>query len=278
MPSTPCAALYYLLLLVFLAAGVPSPAVAAEPGRRAPEFPFADPAAMFDRFFGISPEAQEEALADVKVSVREEKRMGREAVQAYLAHLKRQGVRVVSRGKEVDYLRDLVKTIQPLMSRPERYRDIKIYLARSAECDARSFPGGTLVFFQGLLASAESEAALVSIVGHELSHLDRGHQLRRARSVKLAEQTFAGKRGGFNPDTFLSAGTAMMRIWTRLSGPRTRPKPIATAPGGPTGRATTPGRWPGCSSACTSGTRRTSAWSGRLSCAHTPRPATATGR
>jgi len=81
------------------------------------------------------------------------------------------------RGKDVDYLRRLVETIRPLLTRADRYREITIYLADSPRCDARSLPGGTLVFFQGLLNSAESEAALVGVVGHELSHLEHNHPL-----------------------------------------------------------------------------------------------------
>ena len=38
-------------------------------------------------------------------------------------------------------------------------------------------PGGTLIFFRGILDFAGSEAALVGVIGHELSHLDHGHQL-----------------------------------------------------------------------------------------------------
>jgi len=176
---------------------------------------FADPNRMFERLFGEETEQDRQALAQIEVSAREERQMGQQAVEAYLASLRQQGIRVVTRGKEVTYLRDLVDTIRPLMSQPRRYRTIRIYLAQSSRCDARSFPGGSLVFFRGLLENAGSEAAVVGIVGHELSHLDRGHHLWRARRLKLAQQTFSGQMGKFSPQQFFTSGTTIARLWTR---------------------------------------------------------------
>jgi len=49
-----------------------------------------------------------------------------------------------------------------------------------------------------MLNAAQSEAAIVAVLGHELSHIDRGHQLRHLKSMKLAQQTFAGRNGAVN--------------------------------------------------------------------------------
>lgn len=100
------------LVAVCLTASLP-----AQNRRRAPagQPPF-DPQAMMERFFGADTEEDRQALAKIQVSVQEERQMGEAAVQAFLADLKRQGIRVVSRGKEVQYLRDLVETIRPLMA------------------------------------------------------------------------------------------------------------------------------------------------------------------
>lgn len=188
---------------------------AAEPLPVAADEAFPDPQEMFDRLFGKEREEDKKALAEIEVSRREERQMGERAVGAYLAQLKRQKIRVVARGKDVDYLRGLVETIRPLMKNSKRYPRIQVYLAQSSRCDARSFPGGTLVFFRGLLESAQSEAAVVGIVGHELSHLDRGHHLDRLRRVKLAQQTFSEGPQGFSPEGFFRSGSTMMQIWTR---------------------------------------------------------------
>jgi predicted Zn-dependent protease len=108
-----------------------------------------------------------------------------------------------------------VEEIRPLMTQADRYRRITVYVADSPRCDARSLPGGTLVFFRGLLDGAESEAALVGVVGHELSHLDRGHLLVRLRRMKLAEQMMASRGQDASPERLWAGTTAMARLWTR---------------------------------------------------------------
>jgi predicted Zn-dependent protease len=71
------------------------------------------------------------------------------------------------------------------------------------------------MFFRGLLELGGSEAAVVGIVGHELSHLDRGHVLKRARRMKLAQQGLSGNGSDFSPQRFMEAGTRMAQLWTR---------------------------------------------------------------
>ena len=161
------------LLAGCLAALVLGSGRAAEPRRPPAEVPFADPQKMFDQMFGPETEADEKALAQVEVSMQEERQMGETAVAAFLAGMKQRRINVVSRAKDVQYLRDLVETIRPLMTNGKRYPKIHIYLVQSSDCEARTFPGGTIVFFRGLLEVGGSEAAVVGIVGHELAHLDR---------------------------------------------------------------------------------------------------------
>lgn len=191
----------------------PLPAVPPQPNAAEQGFP--DFQQMFERMFGQEREEDRKALAKIEVSVREERQMGETAVGSYLEYLKNRKIRVVSRGRDVDYLRGLVEKIRRLMTNSRRYPRIKVYVAQSSRCDARSFPGGTLVFFRGLLETAQNEAAVVGIVGHELAHLDRGHHLWRLRRIKLAEQTFSENNKTFSPERFFTAGSLMMQIWSR---------------------------------------------------------------
>jgi len=208
----------YIIAFILAAAGVllcACPLSAARPPRQPAEQAVWDPEAFFDRLFGAENHEDKKALSHIQVSIGEEKRLGKAAVEAYLGRLKREKIRVVSRGKDVKYFRQLVETIRPFMKQRTRYRVIEVYVAQSSRCDARSFPGGTLVFFRGLLESADNEAAVLGIVGHELSHLDRGHQLWRLRRIKLAQQTFSETGGRFSPDRFFAAGTLLAGIFTR---------------------------------------------------------------
>jgi beta-barrel assembly-enhancing protease len=203
---------FFLGIVAILAA---HPALlSAQSPRRGPEQFMPDPSSILEKFFGGSREEDEKALEKIDVSPKEEEELGRAAVQSFLDYLRQQNIPVASRGKDVDYLKRLVETVRPHMKHAERFRNITLYVAESPRPDARSLPGGTLIFFRGLLDNAESEAALVGVIGHELSHLDQDHLLVNLRRMKLAKQTFSNQRG-FSPENFFSAGAAMMRLWSR---------------------------------------------------------------
>jgi predicted Zn-dependent protease len=175
--------------------------------------PFGDPQQMLDRLFGTNPQAEQQALESIEISIEEEERIGNDAAETYLNSLRQQRVKLLTKGRDVEYLRALVDVVQPQMVNADRYDDIRIVVARSPLTDARSFPGGTLVVFDGLLDFADSEAALVGVIGHELSHLDRGHQLVRVKGQKLAEETFAN--GGAGRRAAFSNLPLLMRLWSR---------------------------------------------------------------
>jgi predicted Zn-dependent protease len=197
-------------------------AAAAQSKRDEGAIPFpsgfgANPDEFFERMFGKSTPEEERALEDVKVSIKEEREFGQPQVDAFLAQLKEQGLRVVRKGKDVDYLRQLVETNRPFMQSPKRYEKITIYVVDSPRVDARAFPGGTIFFFKGLLSFAGNEAALVGIVGHELSHLDRGHLLLPLKRARVAQRSIDRgainqATGGFDPQKFFAQGTSMMRL------------------------------------------------------------------
>lgn len=174
--------------------------------------PFANPEKMFERMFGEDSAADQAALQKIEISRKEEQDFGKQILQAGLAAWKAERIKVVSQGEDVDYLASLVETLQPFMTNHERYPKIRVLVAKSPRVDARSCPGGTLIFFEGLLDAAGSEAALAGIVGHELSHLDRGHQLLPLKRVKLMERQF---QKGFDPEQFFQSGPWMIKLMSR---------------------------------------------------------------
>ncbi|MBI3866795.1 MAG: M48 family metallopeptidase [Planctomycetia bacterium] len=174
---------------------------------------FGSPDELFEKMFGQSTAEEEKALQAIPIPIDEECEFGRPQVETFLTNLQQQRVRLIRKGKDLDYVRKLVETIRPLMKDPKRYPQLTIYVVDSPRVDARSFPGGTLFFFKGLLSFAENEAAVAGIVGHELSHLDRGHLLLPLKRAKLMQQ--ATGAGGFDPQKFFAAGTTMMRLSAR---------------------------------------------------------------
>ena len=198
------------LLVLTLAAGCaalfPPRAVAQEA---------ADPWQMFEQFFGAHTEADQEQLERIEITVDEERAYGQQAFEHFAAVLRGKDIKLISRGPEVRHLLRLVAKIQPHMKNADRYKRIKVYVADSPETDARSFPGGTLVIFRGMLEFAESEAALVGVLGHELSHLDHGHQLRYPRLMKMAGSGWQGQGGQPDWREMMSNGMFLARSMAR---------------------------------------------------------------
>lgn len=174
-------------------------------------FPFSDSSTILERMFGEDSEEDRIALENVSVSLEEERVLGDEVVKTALASLDDAGISVETTGKDVDYLSSLVATLKPHMRHKSRYKTIRVMLAKSPKVDARSYPGGTLIFFEGLLDAVDNEAALVGIVGHELSHVDRGHQLLPIKRMKLIKKSF----GSQDLTQFLSGQSTMTKLWAR---------------------------------------------------------------
>ncbi len=149
---------------------------------------FASNAGPMAPMFGkLSPE-QREQLDRIKVSNADENQFGQGILDAYLQQLKQAKVVVSQQGNDVTYLRQLLKVMRPRMRNADRYKQLDVRVIEHESSDAFSIPGGRLLVTRGLLESATSEAAVVGVLAHELSHLDHGHQLIPLKQSKLANQ------------------------------------------------------------------------------------------
>lgn len=178
---------------MFLFASPPRGLDAQAPRRRLQEDrrqpPIEQQLERFAEQFFAPPNAEDAKLLEgVEISAAEERAFGRELIAVYEDDLRMQGLDLLRRGKDHDYVRRLVETIRPFMKHADRYPEISVTIVDSPRVDARSFPGGCLYFCKGLLRFAESEAALVGIIGHELSHLDHGHQLVSLKKSRLFDR------------------------------------------------------------------------------------------
>jgi predicted Zn-dependent protease len=158
-------------------------------------------------------ESDRRLLEKTDVTLGEERRLGAQLLELFFGSLEREGIRAVQRGKDVAYVRAIVDEIHPQMQNAQRYRTIRVYVIDSDVTQALSFPGGTIAVWRGLIEFAESEAALVGIVAHELSHIDRGHQLDSLRRTKLAQHTLL--TGDVTPQQFLTAGRLFVSQFMR---------------------------------------------------------------
>ncbi len=153
---------------------------------------------MFDNFaaqagpmapmFGKLTPEQIAKIDRIQVSLAEEDKFGQQILDAYLEQLKQSQTGVSQQGNDVQYVTQLVQQLQPRMQNARRYKQLDVRVIDSDSTDAYSIPGGHLLVTSGLLDSAVSEAAVVGVLAHELSHLDRGHQLVPLKQSKLANQ------------------------------------------------------------------------------------------
>ena len=196
-----------LMLLCFVIGLVPV-AVNGQVPRQ--PFRLDNPEDFLERMFGKESDAERQAIEKVSISQREEYQAGRMAWEAFRTQLKARGVSLEKNGRDVEYIKQLVRRLRPLMKNSRRYRRIEVFVADTRDTDARSFPGGWIVVSRGLIDFCESEAAMVGVLGHEISHIDRGHQLYHLRRWKLANQTLSGP---VDPNRMLTAGSLMTKMF-----------------------------------------------------------------
>ncbi len=191
----PCANPVFWLLVVAIvpAIGVSTPVGAQIPdfGKDFENFPF-NPDKMMAPMFGDLEYSEEELarIEEVPITVREESEYGERSVANFRRELKRQRISVSSRSDEARYVQRLVNQLHPLMKNARRYGGIDVWIVESNEVMAWAYPGGTIFVYQGMLDFAPSEAALVGVLGHELSHIDRGHQLFDLKRARLMQETY----------------------------------------------------------------------------------------
>ena len=167
---------------------------------------------LFEGLLGDA-DAERQALEKVEISLKEERELGEVQLRQFLESLRAQRTVVEKRGKDVTYVSELLKEIRPLMQHAARYESISVYVAVVDGTDARSFPGGSIVCTRGMIEFAKSEAALVGVLAHELSHIDRGHQLDKLRRFKLAQDTFTSSNRSFAE--WMTSGTAFVKMFAK---------------------------------------------------------------
>jgi Zn-dependent protease with chaperone function len=175
------------LVLLFVWLIVVSAAAADEPKPRfpAPVFPGGklpadfDPQKFLESFFGKAARHfdNNELLDKVEVSWDEEVRLGQQLLDDLKQRLAAQKKTLVDRGRDVEYVSQLAGQIQPQMREAQRYRKLHIHVTNLSGPNAYALPGGHLIVTREILDQSGCEAAVVCVIGHELSHV-RNYDIR----------------------------------------------------------------------------------------------------
>jgi predicted Zn-dependent protease len=182
---------------------------------------FSDPQRFFEQFFGEGRAGKFDPaeLDKVKLTWKEEQTYGDAQLEALARDLARRRITLSEKGKEAQYVGRLIAAIGPLMRQHDRYQDLHVYIADTDITDAYTFAGGHVIVSRGMLDVVGCEAALVCVLGHELSHLDRGHLVRQPKQVKLAQESLKPDERKFTFEDFLAKTRAMKGLFRRPFGP-----------------------------------------------------------
>jgi len=101
------------------------------------------------------------------------------------------------------YLTSLVRELTADSQKPFTY---EVFVLETKHPNAFALPGGVILFTTGLLEILTSEAQVVSILGHEVGHIERGHCFDSVRFQLLGEK-FGGKTLGWIADHLLQSLT-----------------------------------------------------------------------
>ena len=83
------------------------------------------------------------------------------------------------------YLNDLVRHQSAFLRKPFAYQ---VYVLDWQAPNAMALPGGVILVTQGLLRVVTSEAELMSVLAHELGHVERGHCVEAVKFELLSRK------------------------------------------------------------------------------------------
>ncbi|MES2139652.1 MAG: M48 family metallopeptidase [Bacteroidota bacterium] len=77
-----------------------------------------------------------------------------------------------TKDKNYIYLNALIREVSKFSKKKFNYQ---VFIVSSSAANAYALPGGVICVTEGLLSTMTSEAQIVSILSHEMGHIERGH-------------------------------------------------------------------------------------------------------
>src|SRR6187200_3304598 len=149
----------------------------------------------------------------VKLSDEQQTQLGS---QEYAKTLQEDRADIVSSGAAYAQVQRVAKRIEAVAGRDKPAFDWQVTLLRKNEANAYCLPGGKIVVYTGILPVTGNDAALATVLGHEVAHATAEHSAERIEREHLTKVAAAIVAGGvaFTPQQYLrvaallgSAGT-----------------------------------------------------------------------
>jgi len=123
----------------------------------------------------------------VGMSTREEALLGLQGYQQVLAQSDS-----IDSGPELEMVRRVASRLARATGKAGADFDWQVSLIRSPQVNAFCLPGGKIVVYTGILPIAQNEAALATVLGHEMAHATSRHGSQRVLQQNLAQTALTG--------------------------------------------------------------------------------------
>jgi predicted Zn-dependent protease len=125
--------------------------------------------------------------------------------QQYAKTLQQYRADIVASGARYAQVQRVAKRIEAVAARDRPAFDWKVTLLRKDEANAYCLPGGKIVVYTGILPVTRNDAALATVLGHEVAHATAEHAAERIEREHLTKIAAAIIAGGvaFTPAQYL---------------------------------------------------------------------------
>jgi metalloendopeptidase OMA1, mitochondrial len=112
---------------------------------------------------------------------------------------------IISSGSDYAQVQRVAKRIEAVAGRDKPDFHWQVTLMRSDEANAYCLPGGKIVVYTGILPVTKTDAALATVLGHEVSHATAEHAAERIEREHLTKVAAAIIAGGvaFTPEQYV---------------------------------------------------------------------------
>jgi predicted Zn-dependent protease len=125
--------------------------------------------------------------------------------QQYQKTLRQDRAEIISSGADYRRVRRVAKRIEAVAGRDKPAFQWRVTLLRKNEANAYCLPGGKIVVYTGILPVTGNDAALATVLGHEVAHATAEHSAERIEREHLTRVAAAIIAGGvaFTPAQYL---------------------------------------------------------------------------
>src|SRR3954467_357031 len=129
----------------------------------------------------------------VGMSPQQEKALGLQSYQQVLSQSQS-----IQSGPELEMVKRIAARLAQATGKAGANFEWAASLVNENKVNAFCLPGGKIVVYSGILPVAENEAALATVLGHEMAHATSRHGSQRVFQTNLAQTAMAGVAGSIS--------------------------------------------------------------------------------